>query len=71
MRIVTVQTMVEDLRAHFERAGFVTERYGEGSFVVTAQHGRSRQETKQEVALMLRLWCAMHPEIRADAIESD
>jgi hypothetical protein len=71
MRIVTVQTMVEDLRAHFGRAGFVTERDGGGSFVVTARHGRSRQETKREVALMLRLWCAMHPGIRAEAIESD
>lgn len=71
MRIVTVQTMVEDLRAHFGRAGFVTERDGEASFVVTARDGRSLQETKREVALMLRLWCAMHPGIRADATESD
>ena len=71
MRIVTVQTMVEDLRAHFGRAGFVTERDGEASFVVTARDGRSLQETKREFALMLRLWCAMHPGIRADATESD
>jgi len=71
MRIVTVQTMVEDLRGHFGRAGFVTERDGEDSFVVTARDGRSVQETKREVALMLRVWCAMHPSIRADATESD
>ena len=71
MRIVTVQTMVEDLRAHFGRAGFVTERDGEASFVVNARHGRSPQETKLEVALMLRLWCAMHQGIRADAMERD
>jgi hypothetical protein len=71
MRIVTVQTMVEDLRAHFGRAGFVTERDGKASFLVTARDGRSLQETKREVALMLRLWCAMHPGMRADAMESD
>jgi hypothetical protein len=71
MRIVTVKTMVEDLHAHFGRAGFVTERDGEASFAVKARDGRSLQETRLEVALMLRLWCAMHPGIRADAMESD
>jgi hypothetical protein len=71
MRIVTVQAMVEDLRAHFGRAGFVTERDGEAGVVVTPREGQSPQETKREVALMLRLWCAMHPGIRADAMESD
>jgi hypothetical protein len=71
MRIVTVQTMVEDLRAHFRRAGFVTERDGEASFVVSARQGRSLRETKREVTLMLSLWCAMHPGIRADVMEND
>jgi hypothetical protein len=71
MRVVTVQTMVEELRAHFQRAGFVTEREGEASFVVSFRDGRSLQETKREVALMLRLWCAMHPGIPADAMEDD
>jgi hypothetical protein len=63
--------MVEELRAHFQRAGFVTERDGEVGFFVSVRDGRSLQETKREVALMLHLWRAMHPGIPADAMEDD
>jgi hypothetical protein len=69
MRIVTAHTMVENLRAHFERAGFLTAPDGDDAFVVIARQGKSLEETRGEVVLMLRLWCAMHPEIPADATE--
>jgi hypothetical protein len=67
MRIVTAHTMIEDLRAHFERAGFLTTPDGEGAFVVAARDGRPAEEANVEVALMLRLWRTMHPETHAAA----
>lgn len=67
MRIVTAHTMVEDLRAHFERAGFRTSPEGDGTFLVNAQHGRDVAESKAEILLMLRVWTAMHPETKAQA----
>jgi hypothetical protein len=47
--------MVEDLRAHFERAGFRTSPEGDGTFVVSAQEGRDAEESKAEIQLMLRV----------------
>ena len=67
MRIVTAPTMVEDLRAHFERAGFLTTPDSDGAFLVAARGGRSAEEARAEIALMLRLWRTMHPETHADA----
>jgi hypothetical protein len=67
MRIVTAHTMVEDLRAHFERAGFRTSMDGDGTFLVSAQDGGDPEESKAEILLMLRVWSAMHPETTAQA----
>jgi hypothetical protein len=67
MRIVTAHTLIEDLRAHFERAGFLTTPDGDGAFVVVARGGRTTEEAQSEVTLMLRLWRTMHPETDAAA----
>ena len=67
MRIVTAHTMVEDLRAHFERAGFRTFPEGDGTFLVSAHDGRDAEESEAEILLMLRVWSAMHPETTAQA----
>jgi hypothetical protein len=67
MRIVTAHTLIEDLRAHFERAGFLTTPDGDGAFLVSARDGRTAEEARAEVELMLRLWRAMHPDGHAAA----
>jgi hypothetical protein len=67
MRIVTAYTMVEDLRAHFERAGFLTTPDGDGAFLLSARDGRTPEDARAEVELMLRLWRTMHPQAYAAA----
>jgi hypothetical protein len=69
MRIVTAHTMVENLRAHFERAGFLTTPDGDDSIVVDSHDGGTPEELRAEVAVMLGLWRAMHPEAPADAVD--
>jgi hypothetical protein len=69
MRIVTAHTLVEDLRAHFERAGFLTTPDGDRGIVVEGHDGRSPEELRAEVTVMLGLWRAMHPEAPAEAVD--
>ena len=69
MRIVTAHTLVEDLRAHFERAGFLTTPDGDDGLVVDSHDGRTPEELRAEVAVMLGLWRAMHPETPAEAVD--
>ena len=69
MRIVTAHTLVGDLRAHFERAGFLTTPDGDGGIVVESPDGRTAEELRVEVAVMLGLWRAMHPDAPAEAVD--
>ena len=69
MRIVTAPTLVEDLRAHFERAGFLTTPDGDNGVVVDRRDGRTPEELQAEVAVMLGLWRAMHPEVLTEAVD--
>ena len=69
MRIVTAPTMVEDLRAHLERAGFLTTPDGEDAIVIDGHDGRTPEELQAEVAVMLGLWRAMHPEVLTEAVD--
>jgi hypothetical protein len=57
---------VPDLRQHFERSGFVTNRVGEDAVEVWEPGAASAELSKREIELHLGVWHAMHPDVRVE-----
>lgn len=59
-------TLLDDLRAHFQRSGFAVERAGDDALDVRRPDAPSADQERREVELHLKLWRAMHPGTRVE-----
>jgi hypothetical protein len=59
-------TLLDDLRAHFERSGFVVENTGDADLDVRRPDAPSPEQEAREIELHLQVWRLMHPGIRAE-----
>jgi hypothetical protein len=55
--------LLDDLRAHFERSGFVVESTGDADLDVRRPDAPSPEQEALEIALHLKVWRAMQPNI--------
>ena len=56
---------IPELRQHFERSGFLTDRVSDDTIAVRQPIGTRRQE----IELHLDVWRAMHPEVEVEVRE--
>ena len=61
--------LVPDLRRHFERSGFVTNRVSEDTIEVWRPDVPGREQERREIELHLTVWRAMHTEVAIELIE--
>jgi hypothetical protein len=54
-------TLVDQLCAHFSRAGFVVERAGGRMIVVTRPDAPTEGQAEREIRLHLELWRVFNP----------
>ncbi len=59
-------TLLDDLRAHFERSGFAVERTGDADLDVRRPDAPSPEQERREVELHLKVWRVMHPGTRVE-----
>lgn len=68
MRIrLTDPFLIPELRQHFERSGFITNRLGEDTIEVWRPDAPNEAQGQREAELHLSVWRAMHPDTVADA----
>lgn len=53
---------IPDLRQHFERSGFVTNRVDDETIEVWQPSARTEKASREAIELHLEIWRAMHPE---------
>ncbi len=56
-------TLLDDLRAHFERSGFAVESMGDADLDVRRPDAPSAEQERREVELHLKIWRVMHLEL--------
>jgi len=54
-------TLLDDLRTHFERSGFVVEKTGDADLDVRWPDAPSPDQEAREIELHLQVWHVMHP----------
>jgi hypothetical protein len=59
--------LVPDLRQHFERSGFVTNRIGEDAIEAWRPGVSDDAQAVRAVESHLAVWRAMHPEAQAES----
>ena len=62
---LSTPALIPELRQHFERSGFVTDRVSDDTIAVRQPIGTRRQE----IELHLDVWRAMHPEVEVEVRE--
>ena len=62
-------TLLDDLRAHFERSGFVVESTGDGDLDVRRPDAPSPEQEALEIELHLKVWRVMRPGIRVELVD--
>jgi hypothetical protein len=70
MRIRTGNhTLLHDLRAHFERSGFVVETTDDGDLDVRRLDAPSPEQEAREIELHLMVWRILSPSHRAELVD--
>jgi hypothetical protein len=59
-------TLLDDLRAHFERSGFVVKRTGDADLDVRRPDALSPEQEALEIELHLKVWHVMRPASRVE-----
>ncbi|MGH2451044.1 MAG: hypothetical protein ACRDGE_07210 [Candidatus Limnocylindria bacterium] len=68
MRIrLTDPALVPELRQHFERSGFITNRLNEDTVEAWRPDAPNEEQGRREVELHLAVWRTMHAESVAEA----
>jgi hypothetical protein len=62
-------TLLDDLRTHFERSGFVVEKTGGADLDVRRPDAPSPDQETREIELHLQVWRVMHPSIRVELVD--
>lgn len=63
---LTDPALVPDLRQHFERSGFVTNRVTDDAVDVWRPDALSPEQERREIEAHLAVWRAMHTETAVD-----
>ncbi len=61
--------LLDDLRAHFERSGFVVESTGDADLDVPRPDAPSPEQEALEIELHLKVWRAMQPNILVELVD--
>ncbi len=61
--------LVPDLRQHFERSGFVTNRLNEDTIEAWRHDAASQDQERREIEAHLTVWHAMHGGIETELME--
>lgn len=61
-------SLLDDLCAHFRRAGFICTPAGGSMVEVTRPDAPSREQERHEVDLHLRIWQATNPGTQANVV---
>jgi hypothetical protein len=59
---------IPELRHHFERSGFVTDRVSEDTIEIQAPTAPTQATTADSIELHLGVWRAMHPDLRIELL---
>jgi hypothetical protein len=62
-------TLLDDLRAHFERSGFAVECTGDADLDVRRPDAPSAEQEAREIELHLKVWRAMQPNIQVELVD--
>jgi hypothetical protein len=61
---------IPELRHHFERSGFVTDRVTTDTIAIRAPSAPTQATTADAIELHLGVWRAMHPEVEIELSEA-
>jgi hypothetical protein len=61
-------TLLDDLRARFERSGFAVEKRGGSDLDVRRPDAPSPEQEAREIELHLRVWCVMRLGVRVELV---
>jgi hypothetical protein len=62
-------TVLEDLRAHFERSGFIVALTADGDLDVRRSDAPSVEQEALEIELHLIVWRIMRPSVRVELVD--
>jgi hypothetical protein len=62
-------TILDDLRAHFERSGFAVESTGDVDLDVRRPDAPSPEQEAREIEVHLQVWRLMHPSIQVELVD--
>jgi hypothetical protein len=62
-------TLLDDLRAHFERSGFVVGSTGDADLDVRQPDAPSPEQEAREIELHLQVWRVMHAGVRVELVD--
>jgi hypothetical protein len=62
-------TLLDDLRAHFERSGFAVESTGDADLDVRRPDAPSPEQEAREIELHLEVWRIVQPSIKVELVD--
>jgi hypothetical protein len=69
LRLSDNPALIPELRQHFERSGFVTNRVSEDTIEAWRPDAPSAEQERREIGLHLAVWRAMHAGIATELID--
>ena len=62
-------TLLDDLRAHFERSGFAVEKTGDADLDVRRPDAPSPEQEALEIEVHLKVWRLMQPGAEVELVD--
>jgi hypothetical protein len=62
-------TLLDEVRADFERSGFVVEKTGDDDLDVRRPDAPSPEQEAREIEMHLQVWRVMHPSVRVELVD--
>jgi hypothetical protein len=62
-------TLLDDVRAHFERSGFAVESTGDADLDVRRPDAPSPEQEAREIEVHLKVWRIMQPSIPVELVD--
>ena len=62
-------TLLDDLRAHFERSGFVIAATDDGDLDVRRSDAPNAEQEAREIELHLMVWRIVRPSVRVELVD--
>ena len=62
-------TILDALRAHFERSGFAVEKTGDADLDVRRPDAPNPEQEALEIEMHLKVWRVMRPDVRVELID--